>query len=60
MVTDLRTDVGQFAQAGAPVMTLIAIHDLWISADMTENNLGNIKPGDEVGDRARRACRARC
>ena len=29
-------------------MTLIAIHDLWISADMTENNLGNIKPGDAV------------
>ena len=47
-VTDLRTDVGQYAQAGAPVMTLIAIHDLWISADMTENNLGNIKPGDQV------------
>ena len=47
-VTDLRTDVGQFAQAGAPAMTLIAMHDLWISADMTENNLGNVKPGDEV------------
>jgi multidrug resistance efflux pump len=48
LVTDLRTAVGQFAQAGAPVMTLIAIHDQWINADMTENNLGNIKPGDEV------------
>jgi multidrug resistance efflux pump len=47
-VTDLRTDVGQFAQAGAPVMTLIAIHDLWVSADMTENNLGHIDPGDRV------------
>jgi multidrug resistance efflux pump len=47
-VTDLRTDVGQFAQAGAPAMTLIAIHDLWINADMTENNLGNINPGDKV------------
>ena len=47
-VTDLRTDVGHFAQAGAPAMTLIANHDLWISADMTENNLGNIDPGDEV------------
>ena len=45
-VTDLRTDVGQFAKAGAPAMTLIAMHDLWISADMTENNLGNVKPGD--------------
>jgi multidrug resistance efflux pump len=48
LVTDLRTDIGHFAQAGAPAMTLIAIHDLWISADMTENNLGNIDPGDEV------------
>jgi multidrug resistance efflux pump len=48
LVTDLRTDVGNFAQAGAPAMTLIAIHDLWIDADMTENNLGNIEPGDEV------------
>ena len=48
IVTDLRSDVGHFAQAGAPVMTLIAMHDLWISADMTENNLGHIDPGDEV------------
>jgi multidrug resistance efflux pump len=47
-VTDLRTDVGQFAQAGAPVMTLIAIHDRWVSADLTENNLGHIDPGDPV------------
>lgn len=47
-VTDLRTDAGLFAQPGAPLMTLIAMHDLWISAEMTENNLGNIDPGDEV------------
>jgi len=48
MVTDLRTDVGLFAQPGAPVLTLIAMHDLWISAEMTENNLGHIDAGDEV------------
>ena len=48
VVTDLRTDVGHFAQAGAAAMTLIANHDLWINADLTENNLGNIDPGDEV------------
>lgn len=39
LITDLRTDAGQFAAAGSPVMTLIAIHDVWISADMSENNL---------------------
>jgi multidrug resistance efflux pump len=48
VVTDLRTDVGHFAQAGTAAMTLIANHDLWINADLTENNLGNIDPGDEV------------
>jgi multidrug resistance efflux pump len=48
VVTDLRTDVGHFAQPGAPVMTLIAMHDLWISADLTENNIGNVNPGDPV------------
>lgn len=46
VVTDLRADVGNFAQAGAAVMTLIANHDVWISADMTENNLGHLDPGD--------------
>ena len=48
IVTDLRVDVGNFAQAGAPLMTLIAMHDLWINADLTENNLGNVDPGDAV------------
>jgi multidrug resistance efflux pump len=48
LITDLRTDAGQFAAAGSPVMTLIAIHDVWISADMTENNLGLIKPDTPV------------
>lgn len=48
LITDLRTDAGQFAAAGSPVMTLIAIHDVWISADMTENNLGLVKPDTPV------------
>jgi len=47
-VTDLRTEVGHFAAPGAPVMTLISRQDLWISADLTENNLGHVDPGDEV------------
>ncbi len=48
LITDLNTDVGQFIGTGTPAMTLIAIHDVWISADFTENNLGNVQPGDEV------------
>ena len=48
LITDLRTDAGQFAAAGNPVMTLITIHDMWISAEMTENNLGRVEPGTPV------------
>jgi multidrug resistance efflux pump len=48
VITDLRTEVGQFAAAGNPVMTLIAIRDVWVSADMTENNLGHLRPGTPV------------
>ncbi len=48
LVTDLRTDVGQFAAAGTPVMTMISIRDFWISAEFTENNLGNMRVGSPV------------
>jgi len=49
LVTDLHAEVGQFAAAGNPVLTLITINDVWISADLTENNLGHVKPGTPVG-----------
>jgi multidrug resistance efflux pump len=48
MITDLRVDLGNYAGAGAPLMTFIAIHETWIQADLSENNLGNVDPGDEV------------
>lgn len=48
LITDLRTDVGQFAAAGNPLMTLITIQDVWINAEMTENNLGRLEPDTPV------------
>jgi multidrug resistance efflux pump len=48
VVTDVRVDRGNFAAAGAPQMTFVASHDIWIQADFTENNLGNIRRGDPV------------
>lgn len=48
LVTDLRIDKGFYAQPGRPLMTFIAIHDVWIEAYYRENNLGRIKPGDPV------------
>ncbi|MBU3068686.1 HlyD family secretion protein [Aestuariicella sp. G3-2] len=48
IITDLKAEVGQFAGTGSPVMTLIAVEDVWINADFTENNLGHLKPGTPV------------
>mgnify|MGYP000866537269 CR=1 FL=1 len=48
IITDLRAEVGQFAGTGSPVMTLVAIEDVWISAEFTENNLGHLHPGTAV------------
>ncbi len=48
VVTGVQVDKGNFAGAGAPQMTFIATHNIWIQADFKENNLGNIDPGDEV------------
>ena len=47
-VTDVRIDQGNFAAASTPLMTFIATHKVWVRADLTENNLGNVKAGDRV------------
>jgi multidrug resistance efflux pump len=49
VITGLRLDKGNFAAAGAPQLTFIATHTIWVQADFTENNLGHIEPGDETG-----------
>ena len=48
VVTDVRVDKGNFASAGAPLMTFVAAHNVWVQAAFSENNLGNAKPGDPV------------
>jgi multidrug resistance efflux pump len=48
LITDLRVDLGNYAAAGAPLMTFVAIQNSWIQADLSENNLGNVDAGDRV------------
>jgi len=48
IITDLSIDVGQFANTGTPLMTFISMHDIWIEAQFTENNLGHMKKGTQV------------
>ena len=48
VVTNLQLAIGQFAAAGSPVMTFFDSRGAWITADLRENQIGNIEPGDEV------------
>lgn len=48
VVSGVRLDRGNYAAAGAPQMTFVATHRVWVQADYTENNLGHIDPGDRV------------
>ena len=47
-ITNLDVDVGAFAGAGHPLMTLISLSDVWVQAEFTENNLGHMGEGTPV------------
>ncbi|GEA49794.1 multidrug resistance protein A [Vibrio inusitatus NBRC 102082] len=47
-ITNLQVDVGYYANLGAPVMTFVDADDVWIEANLKENNLANLKVGDPV------------
>ena len=49
VVTNLQLAIGQYAAAGSPVMTFIDARGGWITLDLRENQIGNVKPGDQVG-----------
>lgn len=48
LISDLRTEAGLFAGTGAPVLTLLSMNDVWISAEFSENNLGHMKKETKV------------
>lgn len=47
-ITNLQIEEGYYASAGVPLMTFIEFDNVWIQANMRENNIGNIEPGDPV------------
>ncbi len=46
VVTNLSLSVGSYAAAGQPAMTFIDANEVWIQADLPENSLELIEPGD--------------
>ncbi len=47
-IENFTIDVGHYAAAGQPVGTFISVRDVWIQADMRENNIASIEIGDPV------------
>ncbi len=47
-IDNLYLDVGHFAGAGQALMTFVSTADVWIQADMRENNLANLEVGHPV------------
>jgi multidrug resistance efflux pump len=48
IVTNLRLAKGQFVSPGQPLLSFLESGPRWISADMRENQLGNVRPGQDV------------
>jgi multidrug resistance efflux pump len=47
-ITNLQVEQGYYASTGVPLMTFIEFDNVWIQANMRENNIANIEPGDPV------------
>ena len=48
IVTNLRLAKGQFVSPGQPLLSFLESGPRWISADMRENQLGNVRPGQQA------------
>jgi len=48
IVTNLRLATGQYVAPGQPLLSFLESGPRWISADMRENQLGNVVPGQKV------------
>lgn len=48
VIESFEIDLGYYASAGQPLTTLISATDVWIQANLKENNLSRMKIGDRV------------
>ena len=48
MIESFDVDLGYYASAGQPITTLISSSDVWIQANLKENNLSKMKIDNEV------------
>ncbi len=46
VVAKKSVEVGQLVQPGQPLMSLVPLEDVWVSANLKETEVENVKPGD--------------
>jgi len=46
VVTRKSVEVGQFVQAGQPLMSVVPLHDVWVVANLKETEVRDVVPGD--------------
>ncbi len=51
VVSRKTVEVGQLVAAGQPLMSVVPLDDIWVTANMKETQLANLRPGDvaEIG-----------
>ncbi len=47
-ITNLIIAEGHYATQGQALMTFVSVTNVWIQANMRENSIGNVKPGNKV------------
>jgi multidrug resistance efflux pump len=47
-ITNFKLDEGYYAKAGVPLLTFVSGTDVWVQANLRENNLEHVKPGAKV------------
>ncbi len=47
-ITKKSVQLGNQIMSGQPLMALVSLHDIWITANYKETEMGNIRPGQEV------------
>jgi membrane fusion protein, multidrug efflux system len=48
IVSQRRSEVGQYVQAGQPLFAIISLEDVWVTANFKENQLKNMQQGQKV------------
>jgi membrane fusion protein (multidrug efflux system) len=48
IVAKKSVEVGQLVQPGQPVMTVVPLNDVWVTANLKETQTRDLKPGDAV------------